>query len=133
MKTTWIIYILAWLIPIALVVLYLVGVIKPMPLQTDGVLLYMLSITTVALSLLTAWLAIKMFALKPIKTKLDTLKGKEKEASIQMLNRVRTLAILMVVVLDFAAYYITGSTSPLYLAAILGVALIFCWPQTTEK
>lgn len=74
-----------------------------------------------------------MFALKPIKTKLDTLKGKEKEASIQMLNRVRTLAILMVVVLDFAAYYITGSTSPLYLAAILGVALIFCWPLTTEK
>ena len=133
MKTTWIIYILAWLIPIALVVLYLFGVIKPMPLQTDEVLVYMLSITTVALSLLTAWLAIKMFALKPIKTKLDTMKGKEKEASIQMLNRVRTLAILMVVVLDFAAYYITGSTSPLYLAAILGVALIFCWPQTTEK
>lgn len=129
MKTTWIIYILAWLIPIALVVLYLVGVIKPMPLQTDEVLVYMLSITTVALSLLTAWLAIKMFALKPIKTKLDTLKGKEKEASIQMLNRVRILAILMVIVLDFAAYYITGSTSPLYLAAILGVALIFCWPQ----
>ncbi|MBQ7742263.1 MAG: hypothetical protein IJT90_05000 [Bacteroidaceae bacterium] len=133
MKTTWIIYILAWLIPIALVVLYLVGAIKPMPLQTDEVLVYMLSITTVALSLLTAWLAIKMFALKPIKTKLDTLKGKEKESSIQMLNRVRTLAILMVVVLDFAAYYITDSTSPLYLAAILGVALIFCWPQTPNS
>ena len=133
MKATWIIYILAWLIPIALVVLYLAGIIKPMPLQTDEVLVYMLSITTVALSLLTAWLAMKMFALKPIKTKLDTLKGKEKDASIQMLNRVRILAILMVVVLDFAAYYITGSTSPLYLAAILGVALIFCWPQTTEN
>ena len=133
MKATWIIYILAWLIPIALVVLYLAGIIKPMPLQTDEVLVYMLSITTVALSLLTAWLAMKMFALKPIKTKLDTLKGKEKDASIHMLNRVRILAILMVVVLDFAAYYITGSTSPLYLAAILGVALIFCWPQTTEN
>ena len=133
MKATCIIYILAWLIPIALVVLYLAGIIKPMPLQTDEVLVYMLSITTVALSLLTAWLAMKMFALKPIKTKLDTLKGKEKEASVQMLNRVRILAILMVVVLDFAAYYITGSTSPLYLAAILGVALIFCWPQTTEN
>ena len=133
MKATWIIYILAWLIPIALVVLYLAGIIKPMPLQTDEMLVYMLSITTVALSLLTAWLAMKMFALKPIKTKLDTLKGKEKEASVQMLNRVRILAILMVVVLDFAAYYITGSTSPLYLAAILGVALIFCWPQTTEN
>ncbi len=133
MKATWIIYILAWLIPIALVVLYLAGIIKPMPSQTDEVLVYMLSITTVALSLLTAWLAMKMFALKPIKTKLDTLKGKEKDASVQMLNRVRILAILMVVVLDFAAYYITGSTSPLYLAAILGVALIFCWPQTTEN
>ena len=133
MKATWIIYILAWLIPIALVVLYLASIIKPMPSQTDEVLVYMLSITTVALSLLTAWLAMKMFALKPIKTKLDTLKGKEKDASIQMLNRVRILAILMVVVLDFAAYYITGSTSPLYLAAILGVALIFCWPQTTEN
>lgn len=124
---------MAWLIPIALVVLYLAGIIKPMPLQTDEMLVYMLSITTVALSLLTAWLAMKMFALKPIKTKLDTLKGKEKEASVQMLNRVRILAILMVVVLDFAAYYITGSTSPLYLATILGVALIFCWPQTTEN
>lgn len=133
MKATWIIYILAWLIPIALVVLYLAGIIKPMPSQTDEVLVYMLSITTVALSLLTAWLAMKMFALKPIKTKLDTLKGKEKDASVQMLNRVRILAILMVVVLDFTAYYITGSTSPLYLAAILGVALIFCWPQTTEN
>ena len=133
MKATWIIYILAWLIPIALVVLYLASIIKPMPSQTDEVLVYMLSITTVALSLLTAWLAMKMFALKPIKTKLDTLKGKEKDASVQMLNRVRILAILMVVVLDFAAYYITGSTSPLYLAAILGVALIFCWPQTTEN
>ncbi|MBP5629782.1 MAG: hypothetical protein J6X27_08095 [Bacteroidaceae bacterium] len=133
MKATWIIYILAWLIPIALVVLYLADIIKPMPSQADEMLVYMLSITTVALSLLTAWLAMKMFALKPIKTKLDTLKGKEKEASVQMLNRVRILAILMVVVLDFAAYYITGSTSPLYLAAILGVALIFCWPQTTEN
>ena len=48
---------------------------------------------------------------------------------MQLLNRVRILMILMVVILDFAAYYITGSTSPLYLAAILGVALIFCWPQ----
>ena len=129
MKTTWITYILAWLIPIALVVLYMAGVIKPMPIQTDEVLVYVLSITTVALSLLTAWLAMKMFNINPIKAKLDTLKGKQREASILMLSRVRILAILMVVVLDFAAYYITGSTSPLYLAAILGVALIFCWPQ----
>lgn len=131
MKTTWIIYILAWLIPIALVALYLAGAIKPMPVQTDEVLVYILSITTVALSLLTAWLAMKMFNLNPIKAKLDMLKGKQREASMQMLNRVRILAILMVIVLDFAAYYITGSTSPLYLAAILGVALIFCWPQNS--
>ena len=133
MKTTWITYILAWLIPIALVVLYMAGVIKPMPIQTDEVLVYVLSITTVALSLLTAWLAMKMFNINPIKAKLDTLKGKQREASIQMLSRVSILAILMVIVLDFAAYYITGSTSPLYLAAILGVALIFCWPQTPNS
>ena len=133
MKTTWTIYILTWLIPMALVALYLTGFIKHIPIQTDEVLVYALSITTVALSLLTAWLAMKMFALNPIKSKLATQKGGQREASVQMLNRVRILAILLVILLDFAAFYITGSTSPLYLAAILGVALIFCWPQTTEN
>lgn len=129
MKTTYIIYALAWVVPIVLIVLYLTGNISRLPAKPDETLVYMLSITTVVLSLLTAWLAMKMFAMKPIQARLNTLKGAQRDATVQLLSRIRILMILMVVILDFAAFYITGSTSPLYLAAILGVALIFCWPQ----
>ncbi len=129
MKTTYIIYALAWVVPIVLTVLYLTGIIPSLSAKANETIVYMLSITTVVLSLLTTWLAMKMFAMKPIQARLNTLKGAQRDASVQLLSRIRILMILMVVILDFAAFYITGSTSPLYLAAILGVALIFCWPQ----
>ena len=132
MKTTWIIYALAWLLPIMLIVLYLTGIIPSLTVHTGETLVYLLSVTTVVLSLLTAWLAMRIFAMKPVKMRMQMLKGKQKETSFQVLSRVRILMVLMVIIIDFAAYYITGSTSPLYLAAIMGVALIFCWPRTVE-
>ena len=132
MKTTWIIYAIAWLLPIMLIVLYLTGIIPTLTVHTDETLVYLLSVTTVVLSLLTAWLAMRIFAMKPVKMRMQMLKGKQKEISFQVLSRVRILMVLMVIIIDFAAYYITGSTSPLYLAAIMGVALIFCWPRTAE-
>ena len=132
MKTTWIIYALAWLLPIMLIVLYLTGIIPSLTVYTGETLVYLLSVTTVVLSLLTAWLAMRIFAMKPVKMRMQMLKGKQKETSFQVLSRVRILMVLMVIIIDFAAYYITGSTSPLYLAAIMGVALIFCWPRTVE-
>ena len=129
MKTTAIIYVIAWLLPITLVILFLTGSIQQVATISNPMLTYLLSITSVVLSLLTAWLAMKMFNIPVIKKRLQMLSGKHKEQSYQMLCRLRIIFVLMVILIDFATFYVLGNSSPLYLAAIMGVALIFCWPQ----
>ncbi|MBO4487033.1 MAG: hypothetical protein J5729_01570 [Bacteroidaceae bacterium] len=133
MKTTSIIYAFAWLLPITLIVLYLTGTIQRTATLQDGVLTYLLSITTIVLTLLTAWLAMKLFALPVIQKRLSMLSKPQRKDAYNMLCRLRIISVLMVILINFATFYIMGSTSPLYLAAIMAVTLIFCWPRAIDN
>lgn len=133
MKTTRTLYILAWLLPLMLIGMHLAEIIKPAMCCGSDLMAYALSLTTIALSLTTAYLAMKMLALPRVKRKMQNLPAEQKEKFIQTLLRLRIVAILAVILIDFAAFYLCGSSSPLYLAAMMGVALLFCWPQHPEK
>ena len=132
MKATRIIYALAWLLPIVLVVLSLTGTIKPANQTANESRIYILSIATVALTLLTAYLAMKLFAFSAVKKRMQTQSGAQRQQTYNALCSLRILMVLAALLFDLAAYYITGSDSPLYLAAIVGIALLFCWPQKMQ-
>jgi len=134
MKTNIILYILTWLIPASLVGLYYAGIIVPQGSISaiDGTLPYMLSIVTIILSMLTAYVAMKLFTLPAVKTKFQTNSVELLHKNYNFFCRIRIIAILVVIIINLAVYYLMLSTSNLYLAGIMLIALLFCVPREGE-
>lgn len=151
MKTARIIYIIVWAIPIALAALYLAGVIKATALQADATTEYVLSLLSVTLTLAVAYLGLRLFRFKFVRRYLNLddeaqSDGKDKNTnekdnqsagknkhcglrSFQGLCIVREVVILAVCLLDLATYYILQTESALYLAGIILISLMFCYPN----
>lgn len=158
MKTARIIYIIVWAIPIALAALYLAGAIKTTTLQADATTEYVLSLLSVTLTLAVAYLGLRLFRFKSVRRYLNLddeaqSDGKDKNRaekvnqsaekdnqsaaknkhcglrSFQGLCIVREVAILAVCLLDLATYYILQTESALYLAGIILISLMFCYPN----
>lgn len=133
MNTTIIIYVISWLVPIVAAVLYFAGFISGQgALAQNATLNYMLSIVSVALSMLTVYMALKLFALPLVKSRLSILKEPARSSFYYTLCRVRIIAILMVLIINGAIWYLLDSSTPLYLSAIMLVALLFCIPRKLE-
>ena len=133
MKTTYTLYAITWLVPSVLIALYLAGIIPTATPMLDELATYLLNLATITLSLITAYLAMKMFALPMVKRKMQSLQGIQKEKYHDSLSQLRIVAVLLVILINFLAFYITASQSPLYLSAMLGIALIFCLPQRQKN
>ena len=137
MKTARIIYIAAWIIPITLATLYLTGVISDTRASADPIATYILSLSCIVLTLTTSYLSLRLFHFAPIRKHLCLDASNEaysKETrpncvSYSHLCIAREMAIAIVCVLDLAAYYLLHTQSPLYLAGIMLVSLLFCFPN----
>lgn len=123
MRTARIIYITAWVIPIILAVLYLCGVIKNAEQQAGEATRYTLSLVTVVLTLGTTYISLRLFHFRGVR------KWLEMEKKVEALCIAREVAILVVCLLDLATYYVHQTDSSLYLAGIMLVTLIFCYPE----
>lgn len=134
MKTSIIIYIGTWIVPLVLAALYLCGVItgQGQLVQIDGTLSYMLSVVTVVLSILTVYLALRIFNLPIVKMRFKTGIENECKKFYHTLSRIRSVAIFVAIILNLSTYYLFASDSNLYLSAIMLVALLFCVPRKSE-
>lgn len=144
MKTARTIYIIVWVIPIAFAALYLAGVIQSTAAQADALTEYVLSLLSVTLSLSVAYLSLRLFHFKSVRRylKLDDeaqsagndkhSAGKNKHSVLRTYSCwciLREVAILAVCLLDLATYYILQTESALYLAGIILITLMFCYPN----
>lgn len=130
MFITLLFYIVAFLIPVAAFILYSLDFITGEgSLASNATLSYMLNIASVALSLLTAYIALKLFAFPAVKTRLESTQKERQDNMFQTLCRIRIIAVLMVIIIDMSVWYLLGGSSSLYLGAIMLIVLLFCIPQ----
>lgn len=151
MKTARTIYIIVWTIPIALAALYLAGVIQSTAAQADALTEYVLSLLSVTLTLAVAYLSLRLFHFKSVRRylklddeaqsagndkhsagKTNDSAGKNKHCVLRTYSCwciLREVAILAVCLLDLVSYYILQTESALYLAGIILISLMFCYPN----
>lgn len=137
MKTARIIYITAWGIPLIIAALYLAGTIKDTEIHVDATTEYVLSLASVTITLAIAYFGLRLFHFKFIRQylNLDNKANNEMESKHSGLRSyaglciAREAAILAVCLLDLATYYVLHSQSPLYLAGIMLISLLFCYPN----
>lgn len=133
MKLPRIIFVLTLIVPVLMVVAYICGAVgEGGGLATDAALTYVLSVTTVVLSLFTAWMAMRLFRLPIVRLRMSGPNASAATWFYKMVCSIRLIVLLMVIVLDLAVFYLTNSMSAVYLAAIVFVAALFCWPRLSE-
>lgn len=89
---------------------------------------YVLHLLCVTLTMTCTWLALKLFAMKRIRKKID-----DNIASLGTWNVCRTGILAMAIFMNLFAYYgLTSSTTPLFCLLITLAGFVFCWPKTDE-
>lgn len=134
MKTSIIMYAAIWVIALSIAALGFAEIIE-LPTKSeisDGTLAYMLSISTICLSLITAYVAMRVFNLSVIKMYIIKAKPEQQDSRYHFICRLRMIAIAITIFFDTATYFLTANTSNHYLSAIMLVALMFCCPRQSE-
>ncbi len=89
---------------------------------------YALHLTCITLTLTCTWFALRMFALKSIRHKIDS-----NPASLATWNLYRTAIMTVAIFMNLFTYYgLMSSTTPLFCLLITLAAFVFCWPKTDE-
>lgn len=132
MKAAREIYIIIWLIPISLSILYITGLIPHIQPYQNSVLSYILSLITVVGSLAAAYLSLRLFRFPPISRRLREQAEDTARRIYSRLCILRETAILILNIIDMSTYYAFGNVSQLYLAGIMLITLVFCFPQESE-
>lgn len=133
MKLPKTIFIITLLLPLVFVAAYLADAIGTGGgLASNATMVYLLSLTTVVLSLFTAWMSMRLFSLSMVRYRIAKPPLRPSALVYNTICSIRLILLLTVIILDLATYYLTHATSSAYLAGIVYIAVLFCWPRQSE-
>lgn len=133
MKRLILLYVAAWLIPVALYVhMWYVEAGDAASSGQGGLVDYVLYLCATVVTLLVSYAAVKFFAFSFVKDKLSGEKGLPYARLHVSLSTLRLCMVLFAEVLDVAVLLVTGEQSVLYLMAILVLVLFFCLPTSCQ-
>lgn len=133
MRVSRITFALTLIVPIIIIIVaYFYNTIDVVGKLNNETMTYILSTTTVLLSLFTAWMALKVFRLSVVQLRFNASDANSACMFYNLVCTIRLIILLMVIIVDLATYYLTGTQSSLYLAAIVYIATLFCWPRKSE-
>ncbi len=133
MKRLILLYVTAWLIPIALYVhVWYVEAGDAASGEQSGLADYVLYLCATVVTLLVSYAAVKFFAFSFVKDKLSGKEGLPYARSHVSLSMLRLCMVLFAEVLDVAVLLVAGEQSVLYLMAILVLVLFFCLPTSCQ-
>lgn len=125
MKKLFITYALLWIIPALAAILFLLDFLGnggAMTASAKGC--YITNTCMILLTMIVVYTAIKWFNIKYIRKSIE-----KDESQFIPWQRKRMLLLLVMVMLNLAAYYLTLDNAGLYCALITLVAATMCYPQ----
>lgn len=122
------IYIFLWLFSACLIIFSYGG--NAFELWTpDSMMYYLCSIVSICVTLVSVYVAIKMFKFTWITNKFNLVANEQKPAMYQKICSFRLVLLLAAELVDGAIWMLTGMQSTIFLLAIIMVTLFFCVPQ----
>lgn len=129
LKTAKAAYWLAWLIGTALIALHELGILPEGYIPRTPGNLYALQMTSVCLTLLCTYGALRLFALGSVKRRLG-----EKPESLPAWSILRTVILASAIYINIVVYYGLGSgMSTLFCLLITAAGFVFCYPAETGQ
>jgi hypothetical protein len=132
MKRLILLYVVAWVLPLALYVYEWkfggCGVSAGQISVAD----YVLYLSATVITLLVSYVAVKFFAFRRVKDKLADKEGSSYAKTYLSLSALRLCLVLFAEVFNILVLLVAKERSVLYLMAILVIVLFFCIPASSQ-
>ena len=124
-------YLMLWILPILLCVLYETGILTDGIFCGDARMEYMLQTVCILLTICLIPLSLRLFNLNLVKH-IKELPLEEALKSYRRWSEIRLLLLCVPVLLNTSFYYLTQNTTGVFCASMALIASFFCFPTESR-